>query len=178
MTLLALLPILSAAQGSWTPSPAMLPKLATYQKVEGYSIRPPKGYTGQQQNQGPAVGQAWVSQPRPDGVRSWIMVVVGKKPPTGKMPDLKVVARTFAAATKNLRTDWKMTEPELGKLGGIAFARIRWTGTEPNTKMKMRGFIFAAIDGDKVIQISSQDVEPGAEKPLALAEASALTFKK
>jgi hypothetical protein len=42
----------------------------------------------------------------------------------------------------------------------------------------MHGFNYVAMDGDKVIQLSSQDVAPHHRGALELAETAVLTFKK
>ena len=76
------------------------------------------------------------------------------------------------------RTNWSQTATERGKVNGLDFLRVRWSGAEKTKGSNMHGFIYVAQDGLNFIQIGSQDIEPHHEQSLKLAEAAVLTIKK
>jgi hypothetical protein len=63
-------------------------------------------------------------------------------------------------------------------VNGIEFLRARWSGTDKATERKMHGFIYVAVVGQQIIQLSSQDVEPHHGAALPVAEAAVQTFRK
>jgi len=79
---------------------------------------------------------------------------------------------------KQRRTNWSQTPIERGRINGLSFIRIHWSGTDPDNQAKLHGFVYVAKDGPKYIQIRSQDVEAHHEQSLKIAETAALTFKK
>jgi len=100
-------------------------------------------------------------------------------PPPGEA-DIKledILDRFLKGASEHWRA-WIQEPVEAGRVNGLKFIRTRWSGINIATGQPTRGFLYLARDGDIVIQISSQDVEPDHEQPLGLAETAALTFKK
>lgn len=172
----------AAAQDApeWKPEAGVVARLAPVTDAGPFRIRPPKGYR-MSREQGPPGSDVfgWVGAERRDGSRPYLMVM-GVSPPAGKRntytPE-SALDRSLSALQEQ-RSEWKRTETEKGKINGVPFVRAYWSGKEPERKVKMRGFAYLTIDGERIIQINSQDVEPHAEDALKLAEAAALTFQK
>jgi hypothetical protein len=163
---------------TWAPDQALLGQLAPEIARPGFRLRPPKGYLFQEQAAGTTARYAWVGSARPDGTRPILTLLVATPPP-GEMTRYTApqVLDKFLAGVQSRREQWRRGATERGRVGGLEFARARWSGVEPNTRRAMRGFIYAAVRGRQVIQIASQDVAPAAAMSLKLAEASALTFR-
>jgi hypothetical protein len=167
---------------AWAPDATLLEQLAPVQEVEGYQVRPPKGYAVSRHT-GEVWGQtvySWVGTRRPDHTAPSFLVMFLVPPPEMRN-DAKAdraLLDKMLGGVKRRRTGWRQTDTERGQVNGLTFRRARWSGTSLETEEKMQGFMYVAWDGAKIIAISSQDVEPHHEQPLKLAEAAALTFKK
>jgi hypothetical protein len=166
---------------NWPPDPALLDQLDSFKDVGAYQIRAPKGYAELPDWPAPAGSKAygWAGAQRPDGTAPSVTAML-VTPPAGQADSttLEVFLQEARAGVKRRRVDWTQTAAEGGQISGMNFLRARWTGTEPNKKWKMHGFIYVARDKSTFIQLSSQDVEPNHDSALKLAEASILTFKK
>jgi hypothetical protein len=163
---------------AWAPDPAMLEKLDEYQDVDGYQIRPPKGYPQvPAKNFGPAsriVG--WGGTLRADQTAPMITVMVTKPMPVQKPHEQ--LMQDVLNSIKQRRQDWQQSPFERGTINGLAFLRARWSGTEPNKGWKMHGLVFTTLNDTTFVQISTQDVEPNDKEALKISEAAAFTFKK
>ncbi len=93
-----------------------------------------------------------------------------------KKYNLEQALDELAASHSHRRKDWARTVTEKGLINGLIFVRTR-NGLDLSTSLKMHGFIYVAILGKTVIQLSSQDIEPHHEEALKLAESSVLTFE-
>jgi hypothetical protein len=179
MSLIALSAILALAQGkSWKADAGMVAKLAAPATVMGYRIRPPKGYQ-QFQQPGPegSTAFAWVGPVREDGTRSMMMLVVAPIA-KGERPPVNEAVKAMVDSIKKSRTHFHQEPTENGTLDGVAFARIRWSGTKTGMGMNVEGVNYAAIDGDRVVYLWTQDVVPSCAASLKLTQASLLTFAK
>ena len=165
------------AGDSWRPSPDLLPRLAPADPVGVYQLRPPPGYQPQDR-EGPSGtrSRAWVGATRPDGTRPYVMVTLAVPPAEAAPPTLAELLGRMLTPLRQRRRNWTESRPEMGTLGGIAFARAYWRGTDAATRLPMHGFNYVALDGPTIINISSQDVAPHIREALALAEAAVLTF--
>jgi hypothetical protein len=163
---------------TWAPDRALLGQLAPEITRPGFRLRPPKGYLVQEQAAGTTARYAWVGPARPDGTRPTLMLLVATPPPgeTTRYTAPQALDK-FLAGVRSRREQWRRSSTERGRVGGLEFARARWSGVEPNTHRAMRGFIYAAVMGRQIVQIASQDVAPAAGTSLKLAKASALTFR-
>jgi predicted Zn finger-like uncharacterized protein len=175
-------PGVGGGQGEvWTIPADQRDKLADYVSFgKGYRIRPPKGYTElTKPGPGGTTAHAWMCQPRPDGVRSHLRVITGTAPPeeANRYTPEKAL-QSMLNALKQYQENLSPTATEHGEINGVPFVRARWSGTNIETGKKMHGFVYACLQGQEFIQITSEDVEPGHEAPLKLAEASALSFRK
>jgi hypothetical protein len=161
---------------AWTPESAMLSKLDDPQPIGRYLLRPPKGYSPQTTpSPGGSTGYAWVTKPRHDGTRDYILVAVGTDSATRSLDDL---LDAFMAGIREHHNDVKESPVETGTINSLAFERAYWVGIVPELGVNMHGFVYVANDGGAVIEMSSQDVEPYSKKTLRLTEASALTLQR
>jgi hypothetical protein len=162
----------------WAPDRALLGQLGPEITRPGFRLRPPKGYLLQEQSAGTTARYAWVGAARPDGTSPTLTLLVATPPPgeTRRYTAPQALDK-FLAGVQSRRDAWHRSATERGRVGGLEFARARWSGVEPNTRRAMRGFIYAAVRGRQVVQIASQDVAPAAAASLKLAEAAALTFR-
>ena len=174
--------LLRKGDKSWKPDPALLEELGEEVEVGDYRIRPPRDYrrlpaVSAQGRPGDRV-YMWLGPARADGARPQLTVLHVTSPPDEADNDLEAI---LDKRLKRAREHWRawIQEPvEAGRVNGLKFVRTRWGGINIATGQPTRGFVYLARDGNTVIQISSQDVEPDHEQPLQLAETAALTFKK
>jgi hypothetical protein len=165
------------ASDSWRPSPDLLPRLAPADHVGVYQLRPPIGYQPQDR-EGPSgvLTRAWVGASRSDRTHPYVMMTLAVSPAEAAPLPLEEILGRMLTPLRQRRRNWTESPPEMGTLGGIAFARAYWTGTDAATRLPMHGFSYVALDGPTVIHISSQDVAPHIREALALAETAVLTF--
>ena len=164
---------------SWAPEPSLLEQLDAESAGSGFTIRPPRGYQLIKQT-GPNGSHVfgWKGGQRPDGVSPYLMVSVAPIPPGEHSAEgLEQALDAFLGGVQRRRTSWARTPTERGHIGALEFVRATWSGVEPSRNIKMHGFSYVTATGEAIVQISSQDVDPGDETTLKLAEASALTFK-
>lgn len=164
----------------WLPTPPHLQKLSTKAELGAYQLRVPEGYVLRTQpGPGGAMAHAWVGSPRSDGTRPYVMLTIAAPPPgeTNRYTRAQALAK-FLEGIEKRRKHWKQSKAEEGTISGVRFVRAYWHGTEIETGRPMHGFNYVAMDGDTVIQLSSQDVEPHHRGALELAETAVLTFKK
>jgi len=171
----------TAALPAWQPDKNLLGSLEAASPIGEYELRSPKGYERQRQ-QGPdsADAVAWVTPERKDGTRAYVMVGRVEMPAAeiGKYTLEQLLDGFLKSVQRRRKKDWKRSKTERGTINGITFVRARWSGTAAGAKFKMHGFHYLTVVGDKVFQLSSQDVEPHHKKALPLAECSVLTFQK
>lgn len=176
---LSLLGQQTAKLPDWKANEALLDQLEAAISVHKFSIPPPKGYSFQTRL-GPdgSKATAWTGPPRSDGTRPHVMLLTFTLPPEElRKHNLEQVLDELLASIRQRRKDWTRTATEKGLIHGLTFVRTRWNGRDLSTGLKMHGFIYVAIVGETVIQLSSQDIEPHHEQALKLAELSVLTFE-
>jgi hypothetical protein len=170
------------AKSPWVPRDDLLPKLSKEETVDRYKIRIPGNYTVHTRTGDPKIisGNIWVGEKR-DGssVPPFIMLTIAS-PPKDEFEKLTLQQSltTFLAALEKQRKNWKQTTPEEGLINGIKFIRSYWESLDPKTGRSLHGFNYVAIDGEKVINLSSQDTAPHHKETLSLTESAILTFKK
>lgn len=179
-----MLPALGAPKTStapaWRPDAALLNRLAPVARVGQFELRPPKGYAMQRKpGPGKSEGVAWVSAPREDGTRSYVMLVIAQLPAkeARKYTPEQTLDKMLQGVQARRTKDWKRSATEHGMLNGLPFLRARWSGVAQEAPLKLRGFHYLTVLDGKIIQLSSQDLESN-PNALKLAEASVLTFKK
>ena len=164
---------------AWSLDEAHTTRLAPAEEFDKFSIRPPKGYS-LQTRPGPRGSKlrAWVGPPRSDGTSPQLMVLTLQlQPDELQKYTLEQTLDELISALSFQRKNWTRSATEKGMINGLVFARSRWHG-EDETIGRMRGFVYVALAGDTLIQISSQDVEAHNERALRVAESSAFTFER
>jgi hypothetical protein len=165
----------------WQPGTALLDQLDTAKDLDVYQMRVPKGYEFlPQPGNAPAGVKAfgWAGARRADGTAPSLTAMLAVLPAGEKKASLDEYMRKLLDGVKRRRTGWVETAVEKGQINGLTFLRARWSGTDTSTNMPMHGFMYAAMDKETYIGLSSQDIDPNHDQPLKLAEAAVLTFKK
>jgi len=169
------------ANSQWAPKNDLLPKLTKEETVDRYKIRIPENYTVHTRTGDPKVisGNIWVGEKRADGIRPYLMLTIAS-PPKEEMDKLTLQQSltTFLAVIEKKQKNWKQIKTEEGLIGGIKFIRSYWEGIDPKSGRPLHGFNYVAIDGERVINLSSQDTDPYHKETLLLTESAVLTFKK
>lgn len=87
------------------------------------------------------------------------------------MKDSPATSREHCSGTASL------SFAALNRINGLTFHRVNWGGLQRGSKRAMRGFVYAGVDGERLILISGQSTESDHNQAL-LAEAATLTFRK
>jgi hypothetical protein len=164
----------------WQPDATLLDELAPAEDVAGYQIRPPKGFAKSGPDKPIAGVKAipfWFGTARADEPAPQLKVQVSTVP-AEMAPPLEEALSGQLSLPKQQLERWSQLEPERGKVNGLDFLRVRWSGTDPRTKAKTSGFTYVAQDGENSVTLSGQATGPEQENALKLAEAAVLTFKK
>src|SRR5262245_5166161 len=169
------------ADSQWAPKTDQLPKLTKEETIDRYKIKIPGNFTVHTRTGDQKIisGNIWVGEKRADGVRPYLMLTIAS-PPKEELDKLTLQQSlsTFLAVLEKKQKNWKQNKVEEGVIGGIKFIRSYWEGTEPKSGRPLHGFNYVAIDGERVINLSSQDTDPFYKESLLLTESAVLTFKK
>lgn len=169
------------ADSQWAPKADLLPKLTKEETIDRYKIKIPGNYTVHTRTGDPKIisGNIWIGEKRADGVRPYLMLTIAS-PPKEELDKLTLQQSlsTFLAVLEKKQKNWKQNKVEEGLIGGIKFIRSYWEGIEPKTGRPLHGFNYVAIDGERIINLSSQDTDPFYKESLPLTESAVLTFKK
>lgn len=163
-----------------TLDPAMAEKLADAEEVRGYEIRPPKGLKKIKPPGAPpgAAAFAWGMAARPDGTAPAFIVTVGTPPPDEPQPPVEDLLRGLVDGSLRRYEDSAAEAQQRSVMNDITFAHARWSGMDKARRKMMYGWTFAAKDGDNVLMLIVQDLEPHHEETMKLAEAMACTFRR
>jgi hypothetical protein len=156
----------------WKSNEALVDQLDSAKEIEGFLINPPKGYSWLAQP-GPEGSKitGWSGVMRPDKTRAQLLVLTVTLPREElKKYNLEQILDELVASTGQQRKNWQRTPTEKGLINGLIFVRTFWSGTDI-------GLGYVTLVGEKIIQLSSQDVEPHHKEALELAESSVFTFK-
>jgi hypothetical protein len=163
----------------WKTDPQLLKQLGPEIKIEGYTIRPPRGYEAISQQIGVRKATAWKGPVREDGTAPGFYVVYLTMPPgEKKMPTLEEALNVYLADRKSTLLNWKVAKSERGKVNGLDFLRTTWSGTNETRDFAMHGFAYVYIGSKSFYVLGGQDIEPYSDKTLKLSEAAALSFRK
>jgi hypothetical protein len=164
----------------WKTNHAGLSELQEAVSVEGFSIRPPKGYSLETVF-GPHESKVnvWVGPTRADGTRGQVMVLtLAETMDELKQFKLEQLLGQLVAGLRERRTDWKQSATEKGLINGLVFLRIRWSGRGKTSELAMHGVVYVAIADGRLVQLSSQDVDAHYKEAFGLAESSIFTFER
>ncbi len=164
----------------WQPDPTLVEQLGPYEDIDGFQIRPPKGYQSMQVPGAPAGAKvvAWAGPERADGTRPSVQLMLLSPPPEAPIYTIEQVLDSSLRNTKKRRSEWQQTATESGQVNGIAFVTASWQGTITEVGMKGHGVEYAGKEGATIIQLKTQDVEPHHGEALKLGIAAILTFRK
>jgi hypothetical protein len=168
------------ASSPWTPDKTLANKLDSSADVDDFQIRLPASYLPKVQPGIPgSLITAWVGAGRSDGTKPYILVTIQavQGEDVSKITP-EMALKVFLQPLEKKWKNWTGTAPEKGGINDLPFVRVRWRGVNPTTGQVTHGFSYVTVKSGKVVQISSQDVEPHHKEGLELAETAALTFKR
>jgi len=165
---------------SWLPEPSMESLLAAPEITEGFSIRPPAGYSTMVLPNAPTglFAKVWKGGVRSDESLPIIQLNILSPPVTASIPDVETGLRKSMDSIKRNRNNWTESQVTRGTIQGTEFVRQSWAGIEKRFGAEMRGVMYVTMLDSKVIQLSTQDLEPHAEETIKLAESAIRTFAK
>ncbi|MFK7768550.1 MAG: hypothetical protein AB8B55_15110 [Mariniblastus sp.] len=164
----------------WSASEADVAKLGPEVDALGIKIRPPQGFSMVDPRDGPNGSKivAWVGERRNDGSAASVQLMIVTVPESEQVPTAAAALDRLMGAVKRNRDSWNQSPTELGSINGLEFARVKWNAFEPQTMNPMDGYMYVAIDGDKLYQLATQDIRMYKDTALELSNASILSFKK
>jgi hypothetical protein len=171
-------PIRKKVVEDWKPDAEFASKLSSRTQCCGFTIQPPVGYTRRNVAQGRQELVGWQGPSRDNGTRSSFSIAVATPPPNEELPSLDIAILKLIQNIKNRRSDWQESGPSYGQIGGIDFVKKTWSGIDLQQDVKLAGVIYVALVDGKVVQLSTQDLDPQPDDGMKLAEASIRTFGK
>jgi hypothetical protein len=168
----------------WESDKAFEEQLEPYQDVAGYQIRIPKDYEPVTipQKMPSTEMTAWGTQPRADGTRAAILLIIATMPPgsgdsaASDEQVLEGMLNGFRATVG--QADWQQTPIERGQISGMPFLRVGWQSTAKQAPVKMHGFYYLSREGEKCLVLVISDAEPHHEESLNLQNAAVRTVRK
>ncbi len=170
---------MASAQGkssTWTAPPAIAKELAPPTSLGFATIRLPKGIRLKPEKPAYKGWKAWTGSGPGWGPVFSIAVVHGQ---LTESEDIYNMDDATEISMIMLGADFRgvqLTPVENGKINGVAFTRVRWSGISKELNVAMHGFIYTTKKGRKFTQILSQQIERTRER-LRYTDASALTFR-
>lgn len=163
----------------WKANAALLSKLGAEFTIDGYAIRPPRGYKMVSQKSGVMQANLWKGDVRDNGTAPGLVLLVSTPPPgEKKLPTIEQALDMYLADIERNRKEWQRTKAERGTVNGLTFVRARWSGTDLQRGFPVNGFGYVFTDGKAYYTIGGQDIRPNGVTTLPLLEAAALTFRK
>lgn len=165
---------------SWVPESSMDSLLGPPEIIEGFSIRPPAGFSGMVAPGTPqgAMTKVWKGEARPDGTSPSIQLMLMSPPLSNSIPNVEVGVRKALDGLQRIRANWTESPVTRGTLHGVDFSRVTWTGNHKALGTKMQGVIYIAMLNGVFIQLSTQDLDIHANESSKLCESSLKTFAK
>jgi hypothetical protein len=166
---------------NWVAETKWLERLATETAIDGLKFRPPAEYGPVKIAVPSGQSSGWLGKRRQDGTFASIIVIVVAAGADQNRPLSSLLDLALPQIQKQYEKDWKQSPVELGRIDGLAGARVRWSGAPTEGRKeyigrKMHGVVYLLSYGSKFVQIMIQDVADD-DAPLALCEASALTLR-
>jgi hypothetical protein len=164
----------------WKPDPALLDQLESYQDVEGYEIRLPKGCKPTSVPMPYGKIRVWQTPMRDDNTQFMLAIMLVTVPPgvsdyalTAEQ-ELDSILIGFKKTSKF--SDWQQAPTESGQVGGVPFVRVCFQGVVNG--VKGYGSYYVTKNAGTFVAISIVDFEPHSKESLGLGKASILTFRK
>ncbi|MCE3017041.1 MAG: hypothetical protein ACK56W_00220 [Pirellula sp.] len=164
----------------WVPEPSMDSLLSPPEIIEGFSIRPPAGYSGMVASGAPQgfMTKVWKGEARPDGTSPSVQLMLMSPPLSNSIPNVDVGVRKALDGLQRIRANWTESPVTRGTMHGVDFSRVTWTGDHKEMGVKMQGVIYIAMLNGVFIQLSTQDLDVHASDSIKLCESSLRTFAK
>jgi hypothetical protein len=151
----------------WQPAPARVANLGPEAKVEGWSLRPPKGWEHRVQREATESRYVWGKE----GAGA-LVVVRPAAQPLKRTPD--DVMDSALGALKARSKGLQLTDVERGTVGGRAFTCVRYS-MDPNPQLPglEYGFIYATAEAGNAVILTGVGTAASIED----LEASAQTYR-
>ncbi len=153
----------------WQADPKLKRYLGRQYVLGGYSVSRPLGYTDHLVRRQGLLANYWQEQATASGFMPYLALALAPAPTPARKGDKKLTAdRLLNISTASMKRgfdDWTETEIEHGRINGISFVRIYWTGTDRQQKRKLRGVSYVAIDDTAAISLTAQDVARATTTP-------------
>lgn len=163
----------------WLPKPNLKSKLADEFEANGYKVCPPRDFKLEKRVQGATQAYIWQGPTRPDQSTPKFWVMVGKLNENEKNSPLEHTLAILQNSARSKLTSYSETPGERGRIGGLTFLRITFTGKEHGPpEYTGKGIVYHAHDGDRYIHILVMDNEAYQQESFPLLEAAALSFRR
>ena len=164
----------------WVSDPAERERLAPETSVQGYSLRPPLGYTLRAAKDGFAHTYTWRGAARADGCTPEIIVVIIPAILGIPVTDPQHAIKSYLQEVRHRVKTVNAETPVQGSVNGRTFWRTDWNGAASASEgaISMQGFVYATRERGAVILLGGHDDALFAPETLTLAQASALTFHR
>jgi peroxiredoxin len=169
----SLLPASERGRPRWVPPEEIVQQLSAEEEVGPYHMRLPPGFLGQHPRaEGKRQTFRWKHEAPRGGPSEQLEVVLAG----GSKESPENAIETALKALPCFRQGWTCSVAERGEVNGLTFYRVNWVGLHQDNKRRMQGFVYAAQDGDTLIQVVGQ--VGGDTASMLLAEAAVLTLGK
>jgi peroxiredoxin len=169
----SLLPASERGRPRWFAPATRLTKLGPEADVGAYRMRLPREMTAHKPP--PEDGQTIFLWKHSTLFNGATQLQVTLRPAAEDKPEDAIEKRL--ASVPCLRQGWTCSAVQRGVVQGLIFYRVNWSGIERGDKRPVAGFVYAAVDGDTLIEIAGRTTEAN-HSELLLADAAALTFRK
>lgn len=167
---------------AWGPTPEMKAVLSNQAVVIGpYNLPVPNGYAAEEIDLSKMLGGMkspsklfQIKSPQQGAVLASLDIHVSPKLPIGDT-NLDGITLRHRQQLDSQFTEITSTEPEVGKISGLAFSRFTWRGKFVATNEFYRGVQYAAFDGDWELDIAFKAGENDTAS-LGAFESAALSF--
>lgn len=144
----------------WTSTAEMQAQLTDERMTQPpYAIRIPVGFEMVPTSPGapPGVSMAALAGPRrANGSRASLLFLLLTPPSGEKAPTLDRLVDSQVRATNNFHTNVSISQAEVGRIAGLAFARFAWSGDSKQGGFRAQGVTYVAWDGARVVQLLYQ----------------------
>jgi predicted Zn finger-like uncharacterized protein len=166
--------------GGWAPDPDLLDKLGPEEKVQGYKIRPPRGYVLEDKKVGLVKRFVWKGPLRSDQQNSLLIMEIYPRDPERPSID-RALNNALDSIKKERQGEFPFFDAsalEYGTVNGRDFARRRLNLTKKAGSIRLKGFIyFTLVDkGKGMLFLSAEPLQY--DQDVQVHEASVQTFDK
>jgi hypothetical protein len=163
------------------------PDLGPVTDIGAYQIQPPKGYTPTDPKFVEPDEYSWDGPRRGDKPGGLFVVKIWPEQREEKpfKKEVEVGEPTlddyFSAAVGRVKpfwANWQVQGLKRFTSHGMPFIGTQWKGTDRESQKPCHGFVYVALSGKQVLEITGNDVEPHHETLLKAAEEAVGTLRK